>query len=94
MPQLGETVTEGTITRWLKQVGERIEPEMRHESLGRAVRDRPAGRLAPAPQADPAGFQKHIERPLRGRHAANILDLGTRHRLVIGDDRQHLDRRT
>ena len=27
MPQLGETVTEGTITRWLKQVGERIEPD-------------------------------------------------------------------
>src|SRR5690348_1335331 len=25
MPQLGETVTEGTITRWMKQVGERVE---------------------------------------------------------------------
>ena len=25
MPQLGETVTEGTITRWFKQVGERVE---------------------------------------------------------------------
>jgi len=25
MPQLGETVTEGTITRWLKQVGDRVE---------------------------------------------------------------------
>jgi 2-oxoglutarate dehydrogenase E2 component (dihydrolipoamide succinyltransferase) len=24
MPQLGETVTEGTITRWLKQVGESV----------------------------------------------------------------------
>ena len=24
MPQLGETVTEGTITRWLKQVGDPI----------------------------------------------------------------------
>ncbi len=27
MPQLGETVTEGTITRWLKQVGDRVEAE-------------------------------------------------------------------
>jgi 2-oxoglutarate dehydrogenase E2 component (dihydrolipoamide succinyltransferase) len=27
MPQLGETVTEGTITRWAKQVGERIEED-------------------------------------------------------------------
>src|SRR5947209_5458935 len=25
MPQLGETVTEGTITRWLKQVGDPVE---------------------------------------------------------------------
>src|SRR5213080_1562728 len=27
MPQLGETVTEGTITRWLKQVGDQIRPD-------------------------------------------------------------------
>jgi pyruvate dehydrogenase E2 component (dihydrolipoamide acetyltransferase) len=27
MPQLGETVTEGTITRWFKQVGERVEAD-------------------------------------------------------------------
>src|SRR5260370_42352195 len=27
MPQLGETVTEGTITRWLKRVGERVETD-------------------------------------------------------------------
>ncbi|MGH9023809.1 MAG: biotin/lipoyl-containing protein, partial [Acidimicrobiia bacterium] len=27
MPQLGETVTEGTVTRWLKQVGERVEAD-------------------------------------------------------------------
>ena len=27
MPQLGETVTEGTITRWLKQVGESVEAD-------------------------------------------------------------------
>jgi len=25
MPQLGESVTEGTITKWLKAVGERVE---------------------------------------------------------------------
>jgi pyruvate dehydrogenase E2 component (dihydrolipoamide acetyltransferase) len=27
MPQLGETVTEGTITRWLKSVGDRVEAD-------------------------------------------------------------------
>jgi 2-oxoglutarate dehydrogenase E2 component (dihydrolipoamide succinyltransferase) len=25
MPQMGESIAEGTITRWMKQVGERVE---------------------------------------------------------------------
>jgi len=27
MPQLGETVTEGTITKWFKQVGDKVEED-------------------------------------------------------------------
>src|SRR5947208_16292477 len=27
MPQLGESVTEGTVTRWLKQEGDRVEAD-------------------------------------------------------------------
>jgi 2-oxoglutarate dehydrogenase E2 component (dihydrolipoamide succinyltransferase) len=27
MPQLGETVTEGTITKWFKQVGDKVDPD-------------------------------------------------------------------
>src|SRR5947207_9106392 len=27
MPQLGETVTEGTITKWLKQVGDKVDAD-------------------------------------------------------------------
>src|SRR6516165_328721 len=27
MPQLGETVTEGTITKWFKQVGEKVDAD-------------------------------------------------------------------
>ena len=27
MPQLGETVTEGTITKWFKQVGDKIDAD-------------------------------------------------------------------
>jgi glycine cleavage system H lipoate-binding protein len=27
LPALGESVTEGTVTRWLKQVGERVEAD-------------------------------------------------------------------
>ena len=65
---------------------------MREERLGGAVGDRPARRLAAAARADPAGLQQHVERALRDRHAADFLDLGARHRLVIGDDRQRLDR--
>src|SRR6188508_2225388 len=29
MPRLGESVTEGTVTRWLKQEGERVEADER-----------------------------------------------------------------
>ena len=37
MPQLGESVTEGTIARWLKQAGERVE---RYESIAEVVTDK------------------------------------------------------
>jgi 2-oxoisovalerate dehydrogenase E2 component (dihydrolipoyl transacylase) len=37
MPQLGESVTEGTIARWLKQTGERVE---RYEAIAEVVTDK------------------------------------------------------
>ncbi|HEY2704718.1 MAG TPA: biotin/lipoyl-containing protein, partial [Candidatus Dormibacteraeota bacterium] len=37
MPQLGESVTEGTIGRWLKQPGERIE---RYEPIAEVITDK------------------------------------------------------
>jgi 2-oxoisovalerate dehydrogenase E2 component (dihydrolipoyl transacylase) len=37
MPQLGETVTEGTITRWLKNVGDRIE---KYEAFAEVATDK------------------------------------------------------
>src|SRR6266550_8862958 len=39
MPRLGESVTEGTVTRWLKQEGERVEAD---------AADEPSGGAAPA----------------------------------------------
>ena len=33
LPALGESVTEGTVTRWLKKVGDRVEVD---EQIGRA----------------------------------------------------------
>src|SRR6266496_1788618 len=54
MPRLGESVSEGTVTRWLKKEGERVEADEVGVEL--AVIDEPgaaAGTAAPA-QAEPA----------------------------------------
>ncbi len=47
MPQLGESVTEGTIGRWLKQVG---EPVKKYESLVEIITDKVNAEV-PAPAA-------------------------------------------
>ena len=47
MPQLGETVTEGTITKWFKQVGEKIAAD---EPLFEVSTDKVDSEV-PAPQA-------------------------------------------
>jgi 2-oxoglutarate dehydrogenase E2 component (dihydrolipoamide succinyltransferase) len=47
MPQLGETVTEGTITRWFKQVGDRVEAD---EPLFEVSTDKVDSEV-PAPQS-------------------------------------------
>src|ERR1700733_14522706 len=40
-----------------REIRQRIKAEMRHESFGGSVSDRPPRRLAAATQADPAGLQ-------------------------------------
>ena len=65
---------------------------MRQEGFGGAVGDRPARRLAAAARADPAGFHQHVEGALGHHDAADFLDLNARHRLMVGDHRQRLDR--
>src|SRR6476646_10479385 len=47
MPQLGETVTEGTITKWFKQVGEKIDAD---EPLFEVSTDKVDSEV-PAPQS-------------------------------------------
>ena len=37
-------------------------------------------------------LEQDVERPLGDRDAADVLDIGAGHRLVIGDDRQGLER--
>src|SRR5439155_10670333 len=66
MPQLGETVTEGTITRWLKQVGERVEAD---EPLFEVSTDKVDSEV-PAPAA---GFVAEILVP-----EGETVEVGTR----------------
>ena len=69
-----------------------LQAEMRQEVLAGAVGDRPARHLAAAARLDPAGLHQHVEGALRHHHAADFLDLGAGHRLVVGDDGERLDR--
>jgi 2-oxoglutarate dehydrogenase E2 component (dihydrolipoamide succinyltransferase) len=66
MPQLGETVTEGTITKWFKQVGERVE---RDEALFEVSTDKVDSEV-PSPAA---GFVSEILVP-----EGETVDVGTR----------------
>ena len=66
---------------------------MRKEVLGGAVGDRTPERAAAAAKPHPAGFDQQVERAARNGNAADLLDLGARHRLMIGDDGERLDRR-
>jgi hypothetical protein len=61
------------------------------KAFGRAIGDRAARGLAAAAHLDPADVEQRVERALGNGHAADVLDLGARHRLVIGDDRQRLE---
>jgi pyruvate/2-oxoglutarate dehydrogenase complex dihydrolipoamide acyltransferase (E2) component len=49
MPQLGESVTEGTITRWLKAEGDEVEKD---EPLCEVDTDKVSAEL-PSPRAPP-----------------------------------------
>jgi 2-oxoisovalerate dehydrogenase E2 component (dihydrolipoyl transacylase) len=53
MPQLGESVTEGTITQWLKQPGDAVE---RYESLAEVTTDKVNAEI-PSPVAGTMGEQ-------------------------------------
>ncbi len=68
-------------------------PKWTEEFQARAIGDRPARRFAAPAHAHPARLHQHVERAFGDGDAADFLDVGARHRLVIGDDRQRLDRR-
>ena len=55
MPQMGVSVSEGTITKWLKQEGEQVEADEAFEDL-----DAPVRRIAAADT--PVPFAPQLER--------------------------------
>src|ERR1039458_9780676 len=66
MPQLGETVTEGTITKWMKAIGEQVE---RDEPLFEVSTDK-ADTEVPSPAA---GIRSEIR-----VEEGQTVDVGTR----------------
>ena len=65
MPQLGETVTEGTITSWFKQVGDRVEAD---EPLFEVSTDKVDSEV-PAPSAGVAQRDPRAKKARRPRSA-------------------------
>ena len=66
LPALGESVTEGTVTRWLKQPGEQVQVD---EPLLEVSTDKVDTEI-PLPRRGPARDQGRRGRDGRGRHRA------------------------
>ena len=65
LPQLGETVTEGTITRWFKKVGDTVaadEPlfEVSTDKVDTEVPSPIAGTVVQIFQLEPSGAATHV----------------------------------
>ena len=67
---------------------------MVQEGLGHHIGHRSPGSHPPATQPYPLELEELVKRSPADTHAANFLDLRPGRRLVIGNDRQRLDRGT
>ena len=67
MPQLGESVTEGTVTRWLKKEGERVEAD---EPLLEVSTDKVDTEIPSPVSGHPARHHGRGGRDRRGRRGA------------------------
>ena len=72
MPQLGETVTEGTVTRWLKSEGDEVRVD---EPLLEVSTDKVETEIPSAFAGDGAPHRRR-----RGRHRADRLPARDRRR--------------
>ena len=76
----------------LGQIGQVVEAELVEELAGRAVHERPADDRLAADHLHQLAADQRVEHARRV-DAADLGDLGRRHRLAVGDDRQRLERR-
>ena len=66
---------------------------MRQKIGGGGIDHWPPRHFAPPGNPHPASLHQHVERTLGSLHPADRFDFSAAHRLVIGDNRQHLGRR-
>ena len=78
--------------RHLGKLLERDQMEHAQEFLRRAVEPGPSRHLEPSALLDELTLLQKSHR-VRAVHAAHLIDIGARGRLIIGDDGQHLQRR-
>src|ERR1700693_4247253 len=81
MPQLGETVTEGTITRWMKGVGDAVEQdeplfEISTDKVDSEVPSPAAGVLSEILVPEGETVEVGVKRAVTGDHAAPAAPRG------------------
>src|ERR1700744_1500603 len=69
-----------------------LQPELDQECLRGAISHRTARRTLAATNLDPADLHERVDGSLGQGDATDVLDLGARDRLVVGNDGQSLER--
>jgi hypothetical protein len=77
--------------RQRRQFVERLQHEIVQEALGGAEQFGLAGNIAIADHANPLTFLERLDDVRRNGNAADLLDLATRDRLTVGNQRKRLE---
>ena len=90
MPQMGESITEGTVSKWLKQIGERVEKdenileistdkvdaEVPSPGAGRSARNQSAGKAKPSKSVRSSpSLGKKVHRVRRSYRVRRVREL-------------------
>src|SRR6516162_3100238 len=76
-----------------RQVVQAVQVEMDEKFSGCHPQKRAPRTGAPSLRPHPTGFHQRVDRSFGDNDAPDLLDLGARHRLVVGDHGKCLDRR-